>query len=358
MFIIDKYILRRCILPFLYCFVSFVLLAILVDLFEHGDDMIEKAIPIKMFFVYYFYFVVATLPQIMPIAVLLATLYIISSFIRHNELTAMQSGGIHLLRFVGPFIFLALMISLVLVIANETIATRSARKINAIKKEYLYFSEPDNQYKNLAKIGANNRMYLIESYSKESHLMKNVIILAYNKNPSYLKSRINAKQCVWDNNRWVATQGTRIFYDEHGIVIRQDSFDATIIDIPEGPAYFDQGKKRPEEMTFSELHSYIQKLDQNHYKSYDDRIDLHNKLSIPLATFFVVLLGIPCAFLTNVGVLMNFAISMGLGLGYVVLFAVSVAFGRAGFIPPFLASWFTNMAFGLTGVVLLFRNVR
>jgi lipopolysaccharide export LptBFGC system permease protein LptF len=45
--------------------------------------------------------------------------------------------------------------------------------------------------------------------------------------------------------------------------------------------------------------------------------------------------------------------SIAIGLLYYAVIAISLAFGKAGFLPPFLAAWLGNIIFAALGVYLV-----
>ena len=75
-------------------------------------------------------------------------------------------------------------------------------------------------------------------------------------------------------------------------------------------------------------------------------VELHYKIALPLISLIIILIGAPFAMITTRGgVLIGIGMSIGIGLLYYAFIAISLAFGKAGILPPFLAAWLGNLVF-------------
>ncbi len=79
---------------------------------EKLDDFIDANAPTRVIVEYY----IASIPEIVklmiPVAVLLAALFVTGRLSSQNELAAIKSSGISLYRIMAPFLIIALIISL------------------------------------------------------------------------------------------------------------------------------------------------------------------------------------------------------------------------------------------------------
>ena len=73
--LIDKYILRQFFVPLAYCLLTFCMLFVIFDLFEHLSDFIDAKTPFLQILRYYFYYFPSMLVYILPISLLLGLLY-------------------------------------------------------------------------------------------------------------------------------------------------------------------------------------------------------------------------------------------------------------------------------------------
>ncbi len=100
--LIDKYILRSLFVPTAYCLLTFCMLFVLFDLFDHLSDFIDAQTPFLQIVRYYFYILPAMLVFIVPISLLLGLLYGLWQLSKNNELTAMRASGVSLMRLTIP----------------------------------------------------------------------------------------------------------------------------------------------------------------------------------------------------------------------------------------------------------------
>ncbi|MGV3532719.1 MAG: LptF/LptG family permease, partial [Chthoniobacteraceae bacterium] len=87
--LLDRYVFRNLLEPFLLCFFGFITIWLVFDLSDNGPDFIEAKTPLK----HVAYFYLSQAPQIillsLPVALLLSLLFALSRMSRHNEIIAM-----------------------------------------------------------------------------------------------------------------------------------------------------------------------------------------------------------------------------------------------------------------------------
>ena len=88
------------------------------------------------------------------------------------------------------------------------------------------------------------------------------------------------------------------------------------------------------------------------------RIDLYDKMALPLTTVVLVLIGVPLA-ITPPRVRYNrgFLFSILIIFAYYLIRALSISFGEAGTLIPVLAAFMPNIILAVIGVGLYYRKV-
>ncbi len=129
----------------------------------------------------------------------------------------------------------------------------------------------------------------------------------------------------------------------------------TDLAVVEDRTYFQKERKVPEQMSYKELKQYIQELDERDFDTVKFKVDLNYKVSFPLASLVMTLLGIPFAFsMGKRGTLVGIGLSIVIVIVYWGAISAFRPLGNINFLPPFLAAWGANLIFGLIGLYLLF----
>jgi lipopolysaccharide export LptBFGC system permease protein LptF len=131
--------------------------------------------------------------------------------------------------------------------------------------------------------------------------------------------------------------------------------DRMSLQLAEDRSYFLSEWKEPGQMNFGSLLEYIRSVEEMGSDTSDFRVALYFKLSFPLVSLIMVLIGIPFAFsMGKRGALVGIGLSMVIVVVYWVAVSIFRGLGSAGLLSPLLAAWGANLIFGLLGLYLLF----
>ena len=100
--ILDRYLLRRFTISLFFALTGFVLIFVCVDMVGNLSEFIDKDVPRFVIVQYYVFYIPYILTWVLPIGMLLASLFSIAQMARFNELSAMKSAGISLYRILLP----------------------------------------------------------------------------------------------------------------------------------------------------------------------------------------------------------------------------------------------------------------
>ena len=104
----DLLILKSFIVPFLITFFVVVFILLLQFMLKYFDDILGKDIDVLVLLEFLFYFSVRISPDALPLAILLSSIMTFGNLGENNELVAIKSSGVSLLRTTFP-IFLYLL---------------------------------------------------------------------------------------------------------------------------------------------------------------------------------------------------------------------------------------------------------
>ena len=117
--LIDKYLLRNLMVPLGYCLAAFALIYVVFDLFDNMSDFIDAKTPLASVLQFYSLLMPSVLIFIAPVSLFLAVLYSLSHLTKNNELTAMRSCGVSLLRLMTPMIAVGLIASVIVGVSQR-----------------------------------------------------------------------------------------------------------------------------------------------------------------------------------------------------------------------------------------------
>src|SRR6266849_1643219 len=123
--LLDRYLLRELLVPFIYCLSGFLIFWISLDLFSELASFEQLKLKGLDVVRYYFIRTPEFLVLVVPIALLLALLYALTNHARHQELTAMRAAGVSLWRLALPYLAVGFVASLALFGLNEYFVPQS-----------------------------------------------------------------------------------------------------------------------------------------------------------------------------------------------------------------------------------------
>ena len=359
---LDRYIVREFIPPFIYCIAVFISLYIVIDLFNHLEDILKQGVSISTLYSYYLSFVPIIFVQTAPIAVLLSTIYILSKFNKHNEVVAMKASGISLIQLLRPFICLGFVLSIFVFLINDKIVPRASIISTTIKEEAIEGAKTAGKNKiinNVTLYGSKNRLFFIGSFDVNKKVLNDITILEHDEKQR-VRYKIIAPRAEWLNGEWKFYNCIIYQFPEGDTIPAEPSvFKEIILDIEEKPKDFLKVEDRADFMNYHQLKDYIHRLSGAEGPTTRKlRVDLHYKLSFPFISLIIMLIGVPFALVSRRGgALSGVGICLGISFSYYGVSALSIALGKGGMLPAALSAWLANILFGALGIILI-RKLR
>src|SRR3569623_92123 len=109
--LLDRYVLKQFFLSTFVSVIGFIIIYIAVDMMEKLDKILDKHVPGLIVVEYYINFTPQIISLILPVVLLLGSLFAAGKMSTQNEIVAMRSAGMSLYRFMLPFVAAALLIS-------------------------------------------------------------------------------------------------------------------------------------------------------------------------------------------------------------------------------------------------------
>ena len=353
--ILHRYVIQEFLRIHCLSLSSLILIYIIVLFFQRMPLFIEKKASAFLMVEYLLYKIPeAAFQWTLPYAVLLSTLLALGLLSSHSEITAMKAGGVSLYRITLPLFFFALIASACSFLGNEYLAPYAAHRAQYLLDVQVRKQEPTTFFKNF-KIWyhGDHRIFNIQLIDTKKKVLKGFTL--YQFDDSFrCTQRIDAREATWINGQWQLVDGAVRDFDENGS-IRVAPFSEKEFQLQETWESFQKVDRASEEMSYSDLSAYVQKIRSAGYDSTRYMVDMYAKLSYPFLSLVMVLIGIPFALKTgrSGGIAMNIGISVVIAFAYGVTFYIFLSFGKSGVLPPLLAAWTPTLLFCLAGIFTL-----
>ena len=93
--------------------------------------------PFREALLYYAYQFIGKLDLLIPLALMIATIKVLSTLSKHHELFAFQAGGVKMSHLMRPFLLLALLSSVLIGMSHEWLIPTSLNKISSFEATYF-----------------------------------------------------------------------------------------------------------------------------------------------------------------------------------------------------------------------------
>lgn len=364
--ILDKYILKQFTKNFLFGVFCFIIVFILVDLFENLDKFIDKNLNAGLILQYYIYFIPEILKLITPVGMLLATLFTISRFNNYSEMTAINSSGISLFRISLPLMIFGLFITLLSIYFNGWIVPKSNSAKFNFERKYLDKNKIAGLVQNLHIQDSENHIISIGSYNESDKAGSNTSIHIFNKdNLTRLDYRFDVKIMKWDSikNEWKLINVTKREFDSSS-ADKISFFDTLYVSaVPEirkiylSPVQILNKQLKPDELLLSDQEDLIRSLEESGQNVSKAKVDYYSKISFPFANLIIIFFGLSISTGNRKsGAAIQFGLSILIAFIYLGFIKVSQTLGYNGEIGPVLTAWFANILFFILAMSNLLRK--
>jgi len=346
--LLDRSIIRQFLSTALFSLFAVLLVFIVIDVMEKLDDFIDKQAGWGIIVQYYIFFIPEIIKLIIPVAMLLASLFVTARLSTQNELTAMKSSGISLYRIMAPFVGVALVVSAVSVYFNGWVVPLANQKKFQIERVYLHKDVMSASGANIYIQDSRTRILSLGYFDDTRNIATRVSIQDFSPaDPTVMTERMDAVSMAWDSSSrsWTLSNGTHRWFSADGERVAQ------FATAPAGRLHFDpddlrKKQEKPDEMDYYTLQQFIRNQESAGQDVARWLVDFYSKISFPFASVIVVLFGVPFASQKRRGgVGVQLGISLLICFIYLIFMKVSQVFGYNGDINPLLTAWSANIMF-------------
>jgi lipopolysaccharide export system permease protein len=298
------------------------------------------------------------MPQIietfLPFSVLLGTILTLITLNQNSEVVAMKASGMSAHQVLAPLFLAALLVAGISFTFNERIVTRANAALSAWQKVEYAKVPKDSGIRSNIWVRAGDDLINAQTVQTGGPAVVLGKVTIYERTQGVLSSILSADSARAVAGGWELTNAKR-FLRRSGTL---EPLGNIVAAKGVQPDQFTLAQVDGDELPFLKLQSAITDLEAAGRPVDALKGDLWHKISGPLSSILMPLLGAVAAFgLARSGKLFVRAIlGMALGFAYFVADNFALAMGDLGAYSPFLAAWGPFILFALIGEMILIRT--
>ena len=355
--ILNKYIIKRYLVTFLFTLLILIPIAVAIDIAEKIDKFL-KSDTLTFFEVvndYYLNFIIYYTNTFMPLALFIAVIVFTSKLSNNSEIIAITNARISFTRFLYPYFVGATLVTIFSLLMNHYVVPTSSEIRKKFENKYIHTVKyGDNIVKDFSlQLSDNNYMY-IQHYDFISKRGFKFSSEQYDGNRLIYK--LTAETINWKDKekkfRLTNYRIRRIYKDRDSI------FNGVGLDtvFPFTPKDFLYKSALAQEMPSGELKQFIDTSKKRGVKNLNAYlVEFHKRTSLPISSYILTVIAVALAFKKRRGGTgVNLAIGFGLMFVYIFFLKVSEVLGGVAGANSLFAVWMPNVVFGSLAVYLYF----
>jgi LPS export ABC transporter permease LptG len=360
---LDRYLVRQFMPIFGICLAGLLLIWLLIDLADNLEDLLQSPRFLSTITRFYAIQFAPIFILVVPYALLLALLYCLGRLSRSREVVAMIQTGRGLMRLMAPLLGIGLFATAACAILNYhwapwaegfkqgmLVKAKGGRVTQA--ENVLYFEASTRR---LWKVGE-----FPFDHSRGAPLIS--VEITQLDAEGGIDTRLRADRATWDpDSRIWCFKDAMIerFQPDEPPVFERAREPIVHTDWPETPWQLIKPGLPASYLGIPDLNSWLL---ANRNVQWADRLPYlthwHHRWAQPFICIVTVLLAAPLGIVfSRRGTSGGVALAVFLCGGMLFISTVALALGESGYLPPVLAAWLTNIAFGLLALYLFHRRM-
>ncbi len=288
--------------------------------------------------------------EIVPVAVLIGTLYALAQLARHSELVVLRVSGISMAGLGLILLRVGVVFAILTFLVGELITPLSEKTAQRMRIKATD-SVVAQDFRSGLWVKDGNSFVNIEDVLPDAGLLN---IHIYEFDPDFrLRMISNAKSGSFESGRWDLHDVTQTSFSNnkiHSQVFAKASWQSMI-----RPELLNVLLVVPEKMSAWNLYFYILHLSENHQKTTRHEIALWSKMVYPIACVVMVVLALPFGFLQQRagGISAKLFAGIMLGISYQVLNRLFIHIGLLSDWPPPMSATVPTLLYLATGLGML-----
>ncbi len=358
MTLVDRYVLSAFLKVLSWSIISFVAIFLLIDLFDHLDNFLDDNATVFSVVKYYIYQLPLIIDLCLPVGMLLASLFTLSSLSKNNEYSSLLSAGVSLARITRSLIILGILVSAGALVFREYVVPRSNQLQEEVKKYEIEgkIRQDLKAKRNFTYIGQKGEVYIISAFRPEPPTLIGFSMGVFED--SMMVRRVDAERARWDGEKWMAENGAVRSFDANGEQVAPFR-EYRIEESDEEPKDFARREVDSEEMNYFELERFAEWVGRTGGDPTPYLASMEHKLAFPLVNVLMVMLGVSLGAARRKTTLWSgFGLTVGLGFSYWILMDFGLTLGQTGRVAIWASAWTPNIIYGVLALALFYRANR
>ncbi len=349
--LLDRYILKKFLLSFLFALSMLTVIIILIDFTEKNGIFIRHKLGYLEIIRYYSAYMFFIINFVTPITVFVTTVFITSRLAQCTEIIAMLSSGVNFLRLLMPYLAGAMII----VLGNFSLTGWFLAKANmkriAFEEEYVNGVAWNTSQHLHIRLDPTHYLY-VERYWVYNNSGTNVTIETISDHQ--LLEKLSAEKMTWleSEKKWRLKNWVWRKIDGLEESIQQGKILDKVLDI--GPSDFIINPRLHETLTLPELNSHIESLKNKGADNiYIFLVEKYVRYMTPFAALILTFMGVVIsARKLRRGMDLQIALGFILAFVYIALYQFARGVAEAKGTQLLLTVWTPNIIFSAISVVL------
>ncbi len=358
--IIDKYILKRYLVTFVFTLLILIPIAIAIDISEKIDNFLEH--PNLGFYQivdeYYKNFIIYYTNTFMPLALFIAVILFTSKLSNNTEIIAITNAKVSFTRFLYPYFIGATLVTLISLGMNHFVVPNSSKERKKFEKEYIKNRRQKQELKYVREFSlqlTDSTYIFIRSFDTEANSGYDFTSEVYNG--IQLKSKLVASRITYkeeDSSFILYNWRKRLIYKKRDSISSGTKID-TVFNFTAKDLIYKSALSQ--EMPSGELLKFIDISKKRGVKNLNAYlVEFHKRTSLPIASYILTIIAVALAFRKRRGGTgVNLAIGIGVMFIYVFLMKIAEVLGGVAGVNSLLYVWIPNIVFGCLAVYLYFN---
>lgn len=292
--------------------------------------------------------------RFLPFSVLLGTIIALSTLNQNSEVISMKAAGLSAHQVLAPLILAAFGVAAISFAFNDRVVSRATATLDAWRAVDYGPLPVDRGDRTNVWVREGNDLIQVRQIAGRGDEARLAGITVYERIGGSIVSVLTADRGVREGEGWRVANVRRFDVAAGRVTAARTALIATGV----RPDQFTLSSVNADGMSFGALRNAIAELEAAGRPTKALEGSLWHKLSGPLSSVLMPLLGAVAAFgIARSGKLfLRAVIGMMLGFAYFVADNFALAMGNLGAYPPFLAAWAPFLLFLLIGEAVLVRT--